>query len=200
MDSEVQQFDAPDLATALADQAPAEDRADRRSRRIMVNRAFGAIRTHQAEGRSWIQRLAELLNLAASSATFLAIHAVWFAVWITWNTGLFGLRPFDPFPFGLLTMVVSLEAIFLSIFVLLAQRRESAIAELREEVSLQVSLRLEEEVTKTLQLVAGLYTRLGYRMAEDAELVEMLQPLDVEAIEKELALQIEASSRLRRTQ
>ena len=176
------------------------DNPERRLRRGVANRAFRAIKAQRASQRSWIEAVADALNAIASSAPFLALHAIWFVVWIGWNTGVFGLRPFDPFPFGLLTMVVSLEAIFLSIFVLLAQRRESAIAELREEVSLQVSLRLEEEVTKTLQLVAGLYTRLGYRMAEDAELVKMLQPLDVEAIEKELALQIEASSRLRRSQ
>jgi uncharacterized membrane protein len=176
------------------------DNPERRLRRGVANRAFRAIKAQRASQRSWIEAVADALNAIASSAPFLALHAIWFVVWIGWNTGMFGLRPFDPFPFGLLTMVVSLEAIFLSIFVLLAQRRESAIAELREEVSLQVSLRLEEEVTKTLQLVAGLYTRLGYRMAEDAELVKMLKPLDVEAIEKELALQIEASSRLRRSQ
>jgi uncharacterized membrane protein len=176
------------------------DNPERRLRRGVANRAFRAIKAQRASQRSWIEAVADALNMIASSAPFLALHAIWFVVWIGWNTGQFGLRPFDPFPFGLLTMVVSLEAIFLSIFVLLAQRRESAIAELREEVSLQVSLRLEEEVTKTLQLVAGLYTRLGHRMAEDEELVKMLQPLDVEAIEKELALQIEASSRLRRGQ
>ncbi len=70
---------------------------------------------------------------------------MWFAIWIPWNLGWFGLREFDPYPFGLLTMIVSLEAIFLSIFVLMAQKRESAIAELREELALQVSLRIEEE-------------------------------------------------------
>ena len=95
-------------------------------------------------------------------------------------------------------MIVSLEAIFLSIFVLLAQKRESAIAELREEMSLQVGLRLEEEVTKTLQLVAGLYTRMGHKIAEDPELQEMLQPLDLAAIEEELILQISTAAQMRR--
>ena len=103
---------------------------------------------------------------------------------------MFGYAPFDPFPFGLLTMVVSLEAIFLTIFVLMAQKRESAIAELREELMLQVNLRMEEEVTKTLQLVAGLYTRLGHVMAEDEELGDMLRPLDVTTIERELTQEI----------
>ena len=94
-------------------------------------------------------------------------------------------------------MVVSLEAIFLSIFVLMAQQRESAIAELREELSLQVSLRVEQEVTKTLQLVAGLYTRMGHRVSDDPELHHMLQPLDVQGIERDLLEQIEAATEAR---
>lgn len=109
------------------------------------------------------------------------------------NTGYFGFTPFDPFPFGLLTMVVSLEAIFLSIFVLMAQSRESAVEELREEVSLQVILRMEEEVTKTLQLVSGLYARLGHQVGDDAELREMLGPLDPNQIEQDLIEQIQAA-------
>jgi len=120
-------------------------------------------------------------------------HAVWFIGWMLVNTGLVGIRPFDPFPFGLLTLVVSLEAIFLTIFVLMAQSHESAVAELREEVSLQVVLRMEEEVTKTLQLVAGLYTRLGHRVGDDPELREMLGPLDPDEIERDLMDQIKAA-------
>lgn len=120
-------------------------------------------------------------------------HVVWFAGWILANTGALGIRPFDPFPFGLLTLIVSLEAIFLSIFVLMAQSRESTVAELREEVSLQVVLRMEEEVTKTLQLVAGLYTRLGQQVSEDPELREMLGPLDADEIERDLVDQIKAA-------
>jgi uncharacterized membrane protein len=174
-----------------------DDRPDRRRRRLVANRAFGAIKAQRAAERTWIQAVADWLNDRAASAGFLVIHAAWFAGWIAWNTGALGLRPFDPYPSGLLTMIVSLEAIFLAIFVLLAQKRESAIAELREEMSLQVALRLEEEVTKTLQLVAGLYTRLGHKVAEDPELHEMLQPLDLESIERELVLQIETAAQVR---
>lgn len=171
---------------------------DRRHRRLIVNRAFGAIKAQRAAERSWIESLAEVLNTFASSTAFLVLHAAWFTIWILWNTGSLGFRTFDPYPFGLLTMVVSLEAIVLSIFVLMAQKRESAIAELREEMSLQVALRLEEEVTKTLQLVAGLYTRLGHKVADDPELHEMLQPLNIEGIERELVLQIETATQMRK--
>jgi uncharacterized membrane protein len=177
---------------------PADVLRDRRRRRLVANRAFGALKAKHAAERTPMLAVADWLNDLASSPRFFVLHVIWFLVWIPWNVGLLGLRPFDPYPFGLLTMVVSLEAIFLSIFVLMAQKRESAIAELREELSLQVNLRMEEEVTKTLQLVAGLYTRLGHRVAEDPELADMMQPLDIAGIEEELSLQIAAAATGRR--
>src|SRR3712207_7674080 len=72
---------------------------------------------------------------------------------------------------------LSLEAIFLSVFVLMTQRRESTIAEVREEVNLAVNLRVEEEVTKVLQLVAGLYGRLGHRSEEHTSELQSRQYL-----------------------
>jgi len=197
MEAEVKNFDAAASGKTPRGSAPA-DRSERRRPRLVANRAFGAIKSHHAATRTYIESVAEWLNQVAATTPFLVLHVVWFGVWMLWNTGYFRLPPFDPFPFGLLTMIVSLEAIFLSIFVLLAQKRESAIAELREEMSLQVGLRLEEEVTKTLQLVAGLYTRMGYKVAEDPELHEMLQPLNLEAIEEELILQISTAAQMRR--
>ena len=108
------------------------------------------------------------------------------ALWMAWNLAAPLAMRFDPYPFGFLTLVVSLEAIFLAIFVLIGQSREAVIAELREELTLQVNLRMEAEVTKTLQLVAGLYTRLGHKIAEDEELREMLKALDAERLEQDL--------------
>jgi uncharacterized membrane protein len=152
-----------------------------------------ALKARHAADRTRVEVAADRLTRIASSGYFLLAHVLWFALWVTWNTGLIpGARPFDPFPFGLLTMIVSLEAIFLSIFVLMAQRRESSIAELREEITLQVLMRAEEEVTKTLQLVAGLYPRLGQKLAADPELDDMLRPLDADAIERLLTVQIES--------
>ncbi|MDQ2668922.1 MAG: DUF1003 domain-containing protein [Gemmatimonadota bacterium] len=167
---------------------------ERRKRRYVANLAFGAIKAQHAAHRSLLERFVDKLNEVASSSAFLVIHVAAFTIWLVWNTGHMGIKPIDPFPFGLMTTIVSLEAIFLSIFVLMAQQRESAIAELREELGLQVSLRVEQEVTKTLQLVAGLYTRLGHRVSDDPELLHMLQPLDVKAIERDLLAQIEAAT------
>jgi uncharacterized membrane protein len=184
---------SPSPPSPLADEQP-----DRRRRRLLANRAFGALKAQHNAERTFVETVADELNDIASGSPYLVIHVIWFVIWIPWNLGWFGLRVFDPFPFGLLTMIVSLEAIFLSIFILIAQKRESAIAELREELALQVNLRIEEEMTKTLQLVAGLYTRLGHRVAEDPELIDMMQPLDVGGLERALQSQIAEAAALRR--
>lgn len=172
---------------------PSGRHAERRHRRSLAHTtAFRAVKTRQSKTRTPMQVFADALTGLASSSGFFVFHAIAFTIWILWNLGIGGLPQFDPFPYGLLTMIVSLEAIFLSIFVLMSQSRESAIAELREEMTLQVNLKIEEEVTKTLQLVAGIYTRLGHKIGEDPELQQMLQPLDPATIERDLMQQMAA--------
>ncbi|MBA3645946.1 MAG: DUF1003 domain-containing protein [Gemmatimonadaceae bacterium] len=164
---------------------------DRRLRRSAgLNKAFRAIKAQHSSNRTTMEILADRMIGFASSTPFLTVHAVVFIVWIFWNIPMSGLRRFDPYPFGMLTTIVSLEAIFLSIFVLMTQSRESHIGELREELTLQVNLKIEEEMTKTLHLVAGLYSRLGLVLADDPELKEMLEPLNPAEIEEELTAQI----------
>lgn len=165
---------------------------ERRQRATGTYHAIQSIKASRARERSAVDRMAERLTRVAASVPFLVVHVVWFVVWILGNSGLLGRR-FDPFPFGLLTLIVSLEAIFLSIFVLMTQARESETAELREEVTLQVLLRAEEEVTKTLQLVAGLYSRLGHELADDEELRAMIRPLDAAEIERQMLAEIRAA-------
>ncbi len=154
-----------------------------------------ALKSAHSQDRNTTEKIADLLIQVASSPKSLLLHVAWFSIWVLWNTGVLSWKVFDPFPFGLLTMIVSLEAIFLSLFVLIGQSREATIAELREELTLQVNLRMEAEVTKALQLVAGLYTRLGYKVAEDQELQEMLQAMDTKGMEKALMEQIKSARR-----
>src|SRR5919202_1873561 len=124
--------DRADEAFARYDgeEASEEPPYERRQRVVGTRRAVQSLKAQHAADRTAMEVVADGLTRAAGSTTFFVLHVAWFAVWIAWNVGALGLRPFDPFPFGLLTMIVSLEAIFLSIFVLIAQRRESAIAEL----------------------------------------------------------------------
>jgi len=168
--------------------------AERRRRRSTdINKVFRAIKAQHASNRSQMEILADRMIGVASSTPFLVIHALVFVGWIAWNLPGIALPQFDPYPYGMLTTIVSLEAIFLSIFVLMTQSRESRIGELREELTLQVNLRMEEEITKTLHLVAGLYSRLGLQLADDPRLRMMREALAPNKIASDLTEQNSAS-------
>ena len=88
--------------------------------------------------------LADKITDFAGSLKFVYIHAVWFGLWIVVNIGIFGQRDeFDRFPFGLLTMIVSLEAIFLSTFVMVSQNRQARRSDVRSELDFEANLRSE---------------------------------------------------------
>lgn len=110
-----------------------------------------------------LERITDAIAAFSGSLAFLALHGIWFLVWIGLNT-IPGLAAFDPFPFGLLTMCVSLEAIFLSVIVLLSQNRQSVKDRIRADVDYEVNLKAELEVShlheKVDQLHAVLLSRL----------------------------------------
>ncbi len=89
-------------------------------------------------------KIADAMTAFSGSNTFVYLHVGWFILWLLANRGAFGSRlVFDPFPFGLLTLVVSLEAIFLSTFVLISQNRQAARADLRSELDYETNVRSE---------------------------------------------------------
>lgn len=136
-------------------------------------------------------RLADYMTSGFGSMTFLLANCIWFAGWIVVNLGLIpGLPVFDPFPFGLLTMVVSLEAIILAIIVLISQNRAARIADLREEIALQVEEISEHEITKLLELVVQLLEKQGADLSQDEELRSMLEPTDTEKIAEVLEKEV----------
>lgn len=157
-------------------------------------RRFQHIQSFQAKfsrGRTRRQKFADAVTAFSGRTEFLIFHAIWFGSWLVWNTGIIpGLKPFDPFPFELLTTVVSLEAIFLAIIVLVSQNRQSKVGDLRQEVDLQINMISEEEITKLIQLVAGLYRYLKIDVGEDSELREMLKPTNPDEIERRLEEQL----------
>ena len=101
-----------------------------------------------------------------------------------------GVKPFDPFPFGLLTMVVSLEAIILAIAVLISQNRAAKIDDLREEVHLQINVIAEHELTKVMEMLITLLEKEGVDVSDDPELKQMLKPTDVGKLQKMVEQQI----------
>ncbi|WUD71462.1 DUF1003 domain-containing protein [Streptomyces sp. NBC_00510] len=97
-----------------------------------------------ARGRGAQDRVADAITAFAGSMAFVYVHIVWFAVWILLNQGLVGPGAvFDPYPFGLLTMIVSLEAIFLSTFVMVSQNRQAARDNIRADLAFETNVRSE---------------------------------------------------------
>lgn len=119
---------------------------------------------------SLITKIADAVTGFCGSFTFVYLHIFWFSGWILWNTGALGLTPFDEYPFGLLTTTVSLEAIFLSMFVLISQNRMTALADQRADLDLQVNLLAEYEITKVLQIVDAIADHLDIEVGKDPEL------------------------------
>lgn len=144
--------------------------------------------------RGFAARLADRMTIGFGSMLFLTINCIWFVVWMVVNLGWIpGVPAFDPFPFGLLTMVVSLEAIILAIVVLISQNRAARIAELREEVSLQIEEISEQEITKLLELMVLLLERQGVDVSQDGLLHAMLQPTDTDKLTETLEKEVEDS-------
>ena len=96
-----------------------------------------------AELRRVQDRVTDAITAFAGSLSFVYIHISWFVPWVLLNVGFLGLGAFDAYPFGLLTLIVSLEAIFLSTFVMISQNRQAARADIRSELDFETNLRSE---------------------------------------------------------
>jgi uncharacterized membrane protein len=126
-----------------------------------VSHTPGPPTTKTIRAQSVQDRLAGAITDFAGSMAFVYLHVVWFGLWVAINGGLLlatvlRLTPWDPFPYGLLTLIVSLEAIVLSTFVMIAQNRLSTLADLRAQADYEVNVRAEAEVAKILALVESL--------------------------------------------
>ena len=133
--------------------------------------------------RSLAERAAGVLTGAAGTATSAVLHVVWFAGWILVNLGrVHGVPPFDPFPFSLLTTIVSLEAIFLSICILINQNQMTRQADRRAHLDLQVNLLAEQESTATLRIVRRVAEHLGVDLADCTPDRSLTTETDVERL------------------
>lgn len=151
-------------------------------------RAISELEQRALHQRSAADRLSDAITRATGSAPFALFHVVWFSVWFLLNIGVVsGIEPFDPFPFSFLTLVVSLEAIFLSVFVLMSQNHLTRQSEKRAHLDLQVDMLAEQELTAILRMVQGLCEKLGVEVpARDERLEELLRETDVHTVAAEL--------------
>jgi uncharacterized membrane protein len=125
------------------------------------------------EDRSALDRLTDKVSNLASSGRFILIHLIWFALWIGLNSTR--RAQFDPFPYSLLTLVVSLEAIMLTACVLMAQKRLTQQANKRAHLDLQVNLLAEQELTAILRMLSLLGEHAGIDMAKCEPRVDQLR-------------------------
>ena len=131
------------------------------------------LRTKAAHQRGLQDRIADVITSFSGRMIFAYVHIVWFGIWILLNTGRFGVRVFDPFPYGLLTMIVSLEAIFLSTFVLISQNRLGEETERRADLDLHIGLLTEHELTRVLQMLDIIQDKLGIVDHANSDLADL---------------------------
>jgi uncharacterized membrane protein len=149
-------------------------------------RALQLRRQREEREASAEERLAEAITRFTGSMRFVYLHLALFGFWVAANLGWVpGVPAWDP-SFVVLAMVASVEAIFLSTFVLISQNRMAAAADKRADLDLQVSLLAEHEVTKLATLVSGIAERLGVETEADAEVEEIARDVAPEAVLDEL--------------
>jgi uncharacterized membrane protein len=139
-----------------------------------------------ANQRTFEERLADAITAFSGRMYFVYFHIVWFGVWLLINMGYLGVQPFDPYPFGLLTMIVSLEAIFLATFVLISQNRLSAEADRRADLDLQIGLLTEYELTRVLKMLDAIQDKMGIENDTDEELIDLERDVHPEDVLEEM--------------
>jgi len=143
--------------------------------------AIASLEREALHDQSRLDRFTGAVTAAAGSPAFLVAHAVWFGGWIVFNVTR--ERPPDPYPFGLLMLIVSLEAIFLSAAVLMTQNRMQRQADKRAHLDLQVNLLAEQELTTMLKMLTGLCQRLDVPLgAHDGQVEQLLEETDVQTL------------------
>jgi len=160
------------------------------------------LRSEAAADRNLQDRIADAITSVSGRMIFAYVHIVWFGVWILLNSGRFGVPKFDPFPYGLLTMIVSLEAIFLSTFVLISQNRQAEETERQTNLDLQIGLLTEHELTRVLQMLDVIQEKLGIVDHANSDLADLemeTKPEDVLAeIARLQALEFEKRGKIKR--
>ena len=139
-------------------------------------------RRAQEQALSWQERLAETVTGFSGSMLFVYLHVLLYGAWIVINLGWIpAIKPFDP-SFVMLAMEASVEAIFLSTFILITQNRMMALADRRADLNLQISLLAEHEVTRLIKMVAEIAKRMGVEEANDPELHELSRDVRPEKV------------------
>jgi uncharacterized membrane protein len=151
------------------------------------------VRQQAAREQGVQDRIANAMTSFSGSMVFFYVHIVWFCLWFMLNTGHLGMTPFDPYPYGFLTMVVSLEAIFLATFVLISQNLLAKEAERLTDLGLQTGLLTEHELTRVLQMLRAIQSKIGISNDDDSNLADA--DLEMETRPEDVLAEIERLQR-----
>ena len=166
------------------DDNPALSSVIQRNIRKIINVRQKAVREQSVQ-----DRIANAMTAYSGSMLFFYVHIVWFLVWFILNTGHFGIPAFDPYPYGFLTMVVSLEAIFLATFVLISQNLLAKETERLTDLGLQTGLLTEHELTRVLQMLRAIQHKIGISNDDDSDLADA--DLEMETNPEDVLAEIE---------
>jgi uncharacterized membrane protein len=164
---------------------PTKGRARDHEHPVVQNiQAIAELERKASDDRTAIDRLTEAVARISGSTPFIAIHAIWFATWIGFNSTRLA---FDPRPYSLLNLIVALEAVFLTSVVLMTQNHMTRLADRRAHLDLQVNLLSEQELTAMLHMLHGLCTKAGVEVAiRDERVQQLLTETDIGKIAKAL--------------
>jgi uncharacterized membrane protein len=137
------------------------------------------------EERNASDRVAEAIANFCGSMTFVWVHVVWFGIWVLINV-IPRLPHIDPFPFTFLTLVVSLEAIFLSTFILISQNHDTKISERRNHLDLQINLLSEQENTQMLMMLRAIAEKVGADLSRDDQVRAMSEETKPQQLVKQI--------------
>lgn len=156
--------------------------------------AVAGLEAEALHRRTAADRASDAIAAFVGTIGFVVLHLIWFVLWASINTGLVPFLPaFDPYPFQLLCMIVSLEGVLLATFVLIKQNRMSYISDRRAHLDLQVNLLAEREITRLLQVTEAIARRIGVtdqigragEMAEETKVEKLVTELDRKLTEEE---------------
>jgi uncharacterized membrane protein len=148
----------------------------RKADELLRTRVSRNVNEEMEEHSTPLQRVADWIAWFSGSMPFLMINAAWFIIWIALNEIRTGIPQWDPFPFGLLTMIVSLEAIFLSCFVLVSQNRQAEKDRVRSDIEYEVNIKAELEVTHLHEKTDRIYENMLARFAKLEKLMGTANP------------------------
>ena len=148
----------------------------RKADELLRTRVSRNVNEEMEEHSTPLQRVADWIAWFSGSMPFLMINAAWFIIWIALNEVNLGIPQWDPFPFGLLTMIVSLEAIFLSCFVLVSQNRQAEKDRVRSDIEYEVNIKAELEVTHLHEKTDRIYENMLARFAKLEKMMGSANP------------------------